>query len=105
MRSDKELLRVVIDNFKYFFDTSICYTLDNLCMAEMISPPERFRVLSIIEKYKPEKTYDFYFYFPKYDHISRIKFLSEILENYDDSMCLSNTIGVREELLTGSKNG
>jgi hypothetical protein len=80
MRTDKELIQLVLDNFYEYFVTGLCTMLSNLHYNYLISEEEYDQLLLLFEQNKPKKAGKFglYWWLCCYKK-PRILFLKKIL--------------------------
>lgn len=83
MRTDKELIKVAIDNFKIFEILKcdgLCQYVIFLTDGNLTIKDEQTRLLEIIKEHKPKETINLSYHFKKFEAAPRLEFLKEILE-------------------------
>lgn len=62
MRTDKELIQLMIDNLDQYFITSLCITTSQMRIDNLINQKEEDRIDEIVYRFKPSDAGPFYFW-------------------------------------------
>jgi len=85
MRSDKELLEIILEEFKSQDHIGLCATILASVFIGHITIDEKIRLDDIIEDNKPKEAEPFYWW-PEWKKQPRIEFLKQLINKEDEKI-------------------
>jgi len=87
MRTKKELIKLLLDNFNDYFESGLCDLATNLYLKDKITEMEHILIKTALRQNKPYMSISNYlgYWWPRGERHPRIKFLNEILEKYGNN--------------------
>lgn len=81
LRTDRELVQLVIDSFDLHFHSGLCALLNGMLDTELLNEEEYLRVRSLFDEEKPLTAYGFGYWWESGNPVPRIDFLNNLLTN------------------------
>lgn len=80
MRTDKQLIQLVLDNFNEQFRTGLCGVLLYMYTEDILTLFEWSTLKELFDEHKPTEDYGWGYWWEPSDHRPRIEFLKNLLE-------------------------